>query len=196
MAQITNYTTLKTEIGVELNRTDLTTAIPGFIQRAEARLNREKRARLLVDLSPLSVAQEEVAAPADMVAPDEIAHDGPSYFGELDLKGIGDMTRVKAIHGDTGVPIAYAVKSDGAGNLFFLFAPEPNATFALRASYYAGVTNGNSLSDTNLTNRMLLAHPDIYLYASLAETAGFLREDGESSCGRGFFSSASTHLKS
>jgi len=75
------------------------------------------------------------------------------------------------------VPIAYAVKSDGAGNLFFLFAPEPNATFALRASYYAGVTNGNSLSDTNLTNRMLLAHPDIYLYASLAETAGFLRED-------------------
>lgn len=140
-------------------------------------MNREKRARLLVDLSPLSVATEEVAAPADMVAPDEIAHDGPSYFGELDLKGMGDLTRVKAIHGDTGVPIAYAVKSDGAGNLFFMFAPEPNATFALRASYFAGVTNGNSLSDTNLTNRMLLQHPDIYLYASLAESAGFLRED-------------------
>jgi len=140
-------------------------------------LNRETRARFLVDLSPLSVGTEEVAAPADLVAPDVIAHDGASYFGELDLLGLGDLTRVKAIHGDVGVPLAYAMRSDGAGNLSFVFAPEPSETFSLRASYFAGVTNGNALSDTNLTNRMVLQHPDIYLYASLLESAPFLRED-------------------
>jgi hypothetical protein len=140
-------------------------------------LSRDDRARFPVDLSPLSVASEEEAAPADLVAPDSISHDGPSYFGELDFVSLPDLTQVKARHGNTGVPQAYAMRSDGSGNLFFVFAPEPNATFELQASYFAGVTDGNALSTSNLTNRMLLLHPDIYLYAALAESAPYLRED-------------------
>jgi hypothetical protein len=140
-------------------------------------LSRDKRTRLPVDLTGLQIATEEEAAPADMVAPDVIAHDGSVYFGELDLVGLGDLTAIKQRLGDVGVPVAYAVRMDGAGNMFFVFAPEPSETFTMQASYYAGLTNGNALSDTNQTNRFLLAHPDIYFYAALTETAPFLRED-------------------
>ncbi len=147
------------------------------MQRAESRLSRNENARFPVDLSPLSVASEEEAAPSDLVAPDSIAHDGSVFFGELDFVSLPDLTAIKARFGATGVPRAYAMRSDGAGNLFFVFAPAPSETFSMQASYFAGVTNGNALSTTNLTNRMLLMHPDIYLYASLVESAPFLRED-------------------
>lgn len=177
MAKITNYTTLLTEIADVLNRSDLTATIPGFVQRAENRLARDERARLLVDLTPLSVDSEEEDAPADMVSPGSIAHDGATYFGELDLMPLAGLTEVKRIHGNSGVPLAYAIRMDGAGNTKFVFAPEPDTTYTLQASYYAGVTNGSALSATNLTNRFLLAHPDLYLYASLVESAPYLRED-------------------
>jgi hypothetical protein len=177
MAAITSYATLLTEIADELNRTDLTSRLPGFVQRGESRLSRDKRARLPVDLTGLEIASEEEAAPADLVAPDVIAHDGGVYFGELDLVGLGDLTAIKRRRGDVGVPVAYAIRSDGAGNLFFVFAPEPSETFTMQASYYAGLTNGNALGTSNQTNRFLLAHPDIYFYAALVESAPFLRED-------------------
>ena len=112
-----------------------------------------------------------------MVAPDSISHDGAVYFGELDLMDLGGLTEVKHRHGDVGVPRAYAVRSDAPGNLSFVFAPEPSETFALRASYFAGITSGTRLSTSNASNRMLLAHPDIYLYACLVESAPHLRED-------------------
>jgi hypothetical protein len=143
-------------------------------------LSRDERARFPVDLSPLSVSSEEEAAPADLVAPDAISHDGSSFFGELDFVSLPDLTAIKARFGETGIIRAYAMRSDGAGNLFFVFAPEPSETFSMQASYFAGVTNGNALSTSNLTNRMLLLHPDIYLYASLAESAPYLREDERS----------------
>lgn len=148
-----------------------------MVQRAEQRLRRDPRARLLVDYTTLSVAAEEVSAPADLVEINEIAHDGPTYFGELERVGLGDLSKIKAVHGNSGVPLAFAMKTDGSGNIYFMFAPEPDTTYTLRASYWQGVTNGNSLSSSNLTNRFVLENPDIYVYATLAESAPYLRED-------------------
>jgi hypothetical protein len=148
-----------------------------MVQRAENRLRRDKRARLLVDLTPLSVATEEVAAPADLAEVNEISHDGPTYFGELEPETLGNLTSIKGLYGNSGVPRVFAVKTDASGNNYFMFAPEPDATYTLRASYFASITNGSELSSSNPTNRFILENPDIYVYATLAESAPYLRED-------------------
>jgi hypothetical protein len=132
---------------------------------------------LHVDLTPLSADAEEVAAPADLAELDDISHDGPTYFGELARVTLGDLTRIKSIHGDTGPPVAVAIKQDAAGNNYFMFAPEPDQTYTLRASYFASITNGSALSASNQTNRFILENPDLYVYATLSESAPFLRED-------------------
>ena len=47
----TNYATLQTEVADFLHRTDLTSAIPTFIQLAETKLNRILRLRAMENIS-------------------------------------------------------------------------------------------------------------------------------------------------
>jgi hypothetical protein len=176
MAIVTTYSTLKTEIADILNRVDLADAIENFIQRAEASLKRDDRAKLLVDLTPLAVSSEEVSMPDDFGELYSVAHDGPNYFGPLEQTDLGGLTKYKALLSGnaTGVPAAVAVREDGTGAVSLVFAPEPNATFNLQAQYWAELT---ALNSGNPTNRWLERHPDIYIYAALVESAPYLKDD-------------------
>lgn len=166
------------EVARILNRADLTTDVPNFIQRGEASLNRDERCKQLVDLSPLSVSAEATDLPSDFAELYSVAHDGSTYFGALKMTDLGGLTRYKALHGiTTGVPVACAIRRDADGNYQLMVAPEPNATFLLQAQYFAGLTNGNALSPTNPTSTFLTANPDIYIYAALVESAPFLKDD-------------------
>lgn len=173
MARITNYATLQTEVGNLLARTDLTADIPGFIQRAENMLRRDSRARLLVDL-PLTVDAEDVTLPADFGGFEHIAHDGPTHFFPIVQAALADLPATKGEGAQTGVPIAVAIVEDANGDVTARFGPEPDQTYNVAASYWSKPT---PLSDVNTTNRFLLAHPDIYLYAAAVQSAPHLKDD-------------------
>jgi len=139
-------------------------------------LRRDSRAVVLVDLTPLEVTVEETALPEDIDSLYSVAHDGPTSFGPLDLTDLGGLTKYKALlTGDTtGVPVACAIRRDGAGNVSLVVAPEPNATFQFQAQYWAKPAQ---ISVSNPTSVFLTNEPDIVIYAALVESAPFLKDD-------------------
>ena len=171
MALVTNYSTLQTEIARILNRSDLTSDVPNFIQRAEAKLKRDPRCRRLVESSAFTVDSEPLNLPDGLVEIDSWYHDGSTYYGPIEIVSRDALAQIKATHGLTqaGVP-AYAAVVQGRAR----FAPSPDGTYTTRISYWETLTD---LSDTNTTNWVVSSQPDIYIYAALIESAPFLRED-------------------
>ena len=53
------------------------------------------------------------------------------------------------------------------------FGPTRDSSYAIVWAYYAKPT---ALSDSNTSNAILTNHPDLYLYASLIESAPFLMQ--------------------
>lgn len=118
---------------------------------------------------------EATALPADTDSLYSVAHDGPNYFGPLDLADLGGLTVYKARHSiTTGVPVACAIREDNAGNVSLMVAPEPNDSFSFQLQYWAKLI---PLSANNTTNRWLNEHPDLYVYACLVESAPYLKDD-------------------
>lgn len=138
-------------------------------------MRRSGRAKLLVDLTPFVVTTEATALPDDVDSLYSVAHDGPNYFGPLDLTDLGGLTIYKArLSITTGVPAACAIRESVAGAVSLMVAPEPNASFSFQFQYWAKLI---PLSANNTTNRWLNEHPDIYVYASLVESAPYLKDD-------------------
>lgn len=167
MALITSNATLESEIAAWLNRTDLTTQIPTFVQVAEKSLGRDERLRKLKSAT-LTVDAEEENVPSDFHSLKSMTHDGGTYFGALDVVDASALPGIKARNGGvSGVPSHVAVL-DGK----FRFAPVPNATFTLDITY-----NQSIGSVTAGTSWLFTASPDLYLYASLVAAAPFLHDD-------------------
>lgn len=167
---ITTYATLKTEIADELNRSDLTASVSGFVQRCENRLRRDPRARRLQDRT-LVVSADDTSLPSDYQSLDSLAHEGGTHFGPLFVVSMDEITyqRGRLNLGTTGVP-RYAAVLQGK----LRFAPVPDQSYTLRMSYWLKI---EPLSDTNTTNWLLLDSPDIYFYGSLLESAPYLKHD-------------------
>ena len=171
--QITDYASLQTELGLLLMRSDLTAELPGFIQRAEVSLRRDERAKLLVMLDNLDVSAAETDLPSDYYSLESIDHVGGTFFGPVEIVPLEQLGEAFQRFGTTGAPAFAAVITDVAGNRL-RWAPAPDGIYTLSAAYWSKPT---PLSDTNTTNRFLLDHPDIYLYAAAVESAPWLRED-------------------
>jgi len=177
MVLITTYATLQAHIADTLNRTDLTSVIPNFIQQFEGVAKRgitlgDGRTipiRQLVDRETYSVSVDGQALPTGIDSIESLYHDGPTYYGPISMTTADQIPLMKARHGDSGVPQYAAIT---AGSL--RFAPEPDATYSLRMTYWQKVT---SLSDTVTTNWLLTEHPDIYMYGALVESAPYLKDD-------------------
>jgi hypothetical protein len=167
---IDSYNTLLANVADWLDRPDLDNAIPKFIQMAEASLARDPRLREVTCRGTFSLAADGVALPDDYKELESWYHDGPVYFGPIRITSASALSDHKRRYGTTGVP-AYAAILDQR----IYFAPEPDATYVTRMSYYRKVTPlAGSASGTNW---LLADNPDIYLYATLAEAAPYVRDD-------------------
>lgn len=169
MAEITSYSTLKTEIAAELNRTDLTSQIPRFIQTAEDMLRLDYRCRKLTDRGTVSISSDSVSMPSDFYALESWYHDGSTYFGPIEIVSSDAIGKLKAHYGSTGVP-RFAAIVDGVAR----FAPAPDGTYSTKMTYWRKVTR---LSDTNTTNWLLLEAPSIYLIAACVKAERYLKND-------------------
>lgn len=168
---ITSYATLQTEVSNWLNRTDLTAEIKTFIANAESRLNDDRRIRNMKRLSNFSANSELVNLPSDFRAVESLYHDGPTYYGPIEIVNGDRLSEIKGRFSDSGVP-QFAAILPGTGQI--QFAPEPDTTYSLRLHYWVKIP---TLSDGAPTNWLLNRRPDVYLYAALVESAPFLKDD-------------------
>lgn len=164
---ITTHAELITAVGNWLNRSDLASIVPDFITLFEARVKRDLRARKVLTASVNVTADAFAFAPTGFGTLLSLAHDGPTYYGPLEIVSREKITDLKVSLGATGVPQAVAVVNSTG-----YFAPAPNATFAMKATYRSGLTALSAGS-----NWLIATHPDIYLYGTLVEAAPYLIED-------------------
>lgn len=170
MAKITDYATLKTNVADWLNRSDLTDVIPTFVQLAEQGFERDDRCRKVQYRGTFTISADGASLPSDYMAMEGWWHDGPSYYGPIEIVGPEQLGGKKARLGDTGAP-SFAALVDGVA----YFAPAPDGAYTTKMTYLRKIV---PLSDSNTTNWLLTDHPDVYLYGTLVESAPYLKDDG------------------
>lgn len=164
MALITDYASLQASIAGFLKRSDLTDAIPEFIQDAEARIYNDLRLRFM-----------ETAYTGTTGAPSL-----PADFLEWIYLYVDADTRQKLTRKDaewivtnypakTGTPKFFARDGDS-----LMFGPAPSGDFDLIGRYYARPA---ALSDSNTSNWLIVNAPDLLRYGAMCEAAIFTLDD-------------------
>jgi hypothetical protein len=166
---LATLTDLKASVADWLNRSDLTAVIPDFITLAEAALKRDPRVRRYEIGASLTCDTPTEALPVDTLSVEALYHDGPTHYGAIEIVSADMIGKLRGQLGPTGVP-QYASVSEG----LLVFAPAPDAAYTVKLMYWQTLT---ALSVSNTTNWLLTSHPDIYLYATLVESAPYLKDD-------------------
>jgi hypothetical protein len=161
---IQTYSDLQGAVANWIARADLTTNIPDFIALFESVANRRLRLRQQESAVTLTASSGVATLPADYLAwrrvtwtgqfPRELEYVHPSYLHALYPTLPADIPRLFTIEG---------------GNL--TVAPTDNT--ALTFDYFQKIP---ALSNTNTSNWLLATAPDLYLFGSLAEAHGFVKD--------------------
>jgi len=171
MATITNYSNLQTTIADFLDRDDLTSVIPTFIQLAEAQMNRDLRHwRMEVRASgQQSAGDAYMQIPADWLETIRfhITDGGTKPLDLISRKALEDKRAGN--ENMSGTP-RYYTHADSQFELY----PTPNEQTNTELLYFAKIP---SLSASNTTNWLLEDAPDVYLYGALLHSAPYLSED-------------------
>ena len=157
---IVDYGTLQQRVAAWLARSDLTAAIPDFIQLAEANLSRELRARKMQVSAAGTSAASVIPMPADCVG-----------IQSLRIATGGGMAKIHPvapdrINGRSGIPNGYAV----VGDQILLNGSDVEYMLVYRRRIPA-------LSDSNQQNWLIIDEPGAYLYAALVEASPYLADD-------------------
>lgn len=185
---ITNFTNLKSTISDFLNRDDLDSVIPTFIQLAEAQMNREIRHW---EMEARSSGQQTggdqyMQVPADWLETVRLilTGSGTSVVQLISLSGMADR---RAKNEDlSGTPEFYChVRGE------FELYPTPSEDTDFELLYYQKIS---SLGDSNASNWLLEYAPDVYLYGSLLHSAPYLQEDARLAVWAQMYSAAVQNL--
>jgi hypothetical protein len=161
---IQTYTDLQSAIANWIARADLAANIPDFIALFESAANRRLRLRQQEATATLAPSSGAATLPADYLAwrrvtwtgqvPRELEYVHPSYLHAL-------YPTLPA-----GTPRLFTIEG---GSL--TVAPSNNT--ALTFDYFQKIP---ALSNTNTSNWLLAAAPDLYLFGALAEAHGFAKD--------------------
>lgn len=165
---LATYTELKTAIADFLNRDDLTSIIPTFIQLAEAQINRDLRHWNMELRSTAAQSTQYGAVPSDWLETIRISVNGSSG-GRLQLVSKADIEGMRNLNNDAGGTPKYYAHFGGQ----FEFYPTPSEEVTIDLLYYGKVPD----LAANETSWLLTDAPDVYLYGSLLHTAPYLQDD-------------------
>lgn len=169
MANITSWGTLKTEVANAINRSDLTSDVPFFIQLAEQRIYRELRVRQMETALSSAISSGVIAVPSGY---------REMKFAYINSTPIQSLARKDA----EWIYYNYPTRSSDrtpkyfareAGN--FIFGPYPDSTYTVKGVYYKQL---DLLSDSNTSNWLITDAPDLIYFGALAEAAAWM-DDGE-----------------
>lgn len=162
---IATYAELKTAIASWLNRSDLTASAGDFITLSEAKINRRLRvSEMETAMVSTAIAGGVIARPVDMVAVKTLWVTGDEQR-TLEQKTLEFIQRFPT---SASRPQFYAWSTTDLA-----FYPSSGS---VQGIYYGKVP---ALSDSNTTNWLLTASPDLYLWAGLEQAAFFIKDDNE-----------------
>jgi len=175
---ISDYASLQTAVTEYLAReqdTTLIARIPTFIQLAESKFNRqlfvrqmETRSTTMVDTG--STEPEFISLPSDFQSMRRIRLSGVAGKPTLEFKSPAGLDEYRfSIDNIVEQPLFFTIFGDEIE-----LAPTPNDDFVIEMVYRRNVPP----LATNDTNWLLTMAPDLYLYASLLESAPYIKEDG------------------
>lgn len=166
---ITTYSTLQSAAADWLNRTDIESAIQTFITLAEAKLNRELRVRDMITRTTAGPSTEFVSLPSDFLQVYRLENAYDSPRSELRYVPPQDASRYSASGYTSGTLNYYTITGPS-----IQLIPAPSSAVTLNLTYYASIP---ALSNSNTSNWLLVKSPDLYLYSTLLEAGGYLRDD-------------------
>lgn len=179
-----DYASLQTNVADFLNREDISSIVPTFIELTEAELNRTIRVREMLRNAYTTTSTESVALPSDflelrhVVLSDQNTPLQKASFAELDI--IRKNVRVAA------EPTHVAVYKNKLE-----LSPIPDKSYTLEIVYYQAIP---ALSSNTSTNWLIADHPDIYLYGALSKAAPYIGEDERVNVWRGEYQNAVNQL--
>ena len=166
---ITTYAELQTAIANFLDRSDLTSIIPTFIDLCEADMSRKLRHWRMEQRSTAELDTQYSALPADFLEPIRLSITGGSTY-TLEMESQAQMSNRRMQNLDTGGRPRFYAMTDGKVEVY----PSPDATYELEMVYHAKIP---ALADDATSNWVLSYHPDAYLYGALIHSAPYLVED-------------------
>ena len=185
---ITDYASLQTTVADYLARSDLTSAIPGFIRFCEVHAQRELRVRYMETIATVSTVGGTAlyAVPNDYLEARAFILE-TSIPAALDYMTPAAMVTKYASYSN-GQPQSYSTIGQN-----FQLAPTPDGVYTAQLIYYAKIP---SLDGVSVTSNWLLAnYPDVYLYGSLLEAAPYLKDDERIQIWMGMFDRAIAEIK-
>lgn len=171
---VTNYGELKSTIADFLNRSDLTSIIPTFIDFAEAEFNRNLRVRQMVVRASAPIDSRFSAVPADFVEAKDLVIVGTNPVQPLEFITQQEMAQDRNSTYTAAAKPQYFTVVGGQ----FEFMPTPDAEYSLEMSYFGKIDALTADSDMNW---LLTDYPDLYLYTSLMHSAPYLKDDERTS---------------
>ena len=154
---ITTYAELRTAVENWLDHTLFTARVPEFIALAEATFNRRLRTRQMEATATLTPSSGTAALPADYLAWRRVTWTGSS---RIELEYVAP----------SWLQAAYPSQPSSSPRVFTIEGASlrimPVDGTALELDYYQKIP---ALSDSNTTNWLLTAHPDLYLFGALVE---------------------------
>ena len=165
---ISTYSELKSTIADWLNRDDLTSVIPSFVELAEAELTRNLRHRKMIARADATINSEYTQTPLDWFQTQTLILETDPVT-TLEYLTPEALNAKRAASTANGKPLFYTM----IGTEIQVY-PVPSGDYTAEMVYYAKIP---SLSDSETTNWLLTLAPDIYLYGSLMQSAPYLQDD-------------------
>ena len=198
MAAITDLGTLKTAVSQWMNRDDLSSVIPQFIQFAEKQIKQKLRIREMIQYTTVTIADAQVTPlsgwPTDFVEVIQAqlwntTRDLLQYLSPAALLAFDDGSS-----GNQGAPKYFSIINN-AGIEQFTIRPAADTDAlsgngTIQLTYYA-FSDLSSDSDTNI---ILTKHPEIYLYHALSNSSSYLVDDQRVALWTSLAQSAMTEL--
>ena len=198
MAAITNLGSLKTAVSQWMNRDDLTSVIPQFIQFAEKQIKQKLRIREMIKYTSVTISDGTAVPssgwPTDFVEVIQAqrgttTRDLLQYLSPAALLAFDDGSS-----GGQGTPKYFSILQNSGAEQFTIRPAADTTTVSgngtIELTYYA-FSDLSSDSDTNI---ILDKHPEIYLYHALSNSSSYLVDDQRVALWTSLAQSAMTEL--
>lgn len=168
---IANYTDLQTSVANWLHRTDLAALVPDFIALAETTMNGDLLSRAMEVRTTLTAVAgtSTVTLPTDMIEMRRLTLMSSDPVRVLEYKSPEQLVADNPYITATAVPDSFAVI---AGQIELNSTPDSG--YSLELIYRQKIP---ALSVSNLTNWLLTASPNAYLFGALLAAAPYTQDD-------------------
>ena len=161
---LSTYTNLLAAVATWLGRSDLTSQIPDFVTLAQARINREVRAKAMETKSTsITIDAEYEDVPADFI---QVKNFYITTAPRSNLEP-ADSAYMTDAYKTSDRPKYYSVEGTQ-----FRFSPAPASAYTATLVYFAKPATLAATSQE--TNSLFPANSDLYLYATLLEAVAFI----------------------